>query len=82
MNYVISTTLQRSYDNTVSDVRDALAEQGFGVLTEIDLKAALKEKLDVDIAPRSSSAPAVHSWPMKLSRPNRPSRRSCPATSW
>ncbi len=51
MTYTISTTLARPYDETVAAVREALSEQGFGVLTEIDLKAALKEKIDADIAP-------------------------------
>jgi uncharacterized protein (DUF302 family) len=51
MTYTISTTLARPYDETVAAVRAALSEQGFGVLTEIDLKAALKEKIDADIAP-------------------------------
>ena len=40
------------YPAAVEAVRTALGDQGFGVLTEIDLKAALKEKLDVDIAPQ------------------------------
>jgi uncharacterized protein (DUF302 family) len=51
MSYTISRTLSRPYAETVTAVREALAEQGFGVLTEIDLKAALKEKIDADIAP-------------------------------
>ncbi|HEX8780386.1 MAG TPA: DUF302 domain-containing protein, partial [Nocardioides sp.] len=51
-NYTIATTLSRPYDATVSLVREALGEQGFGILTEIDLKSTLKTKLDVDIAPQ------------------------------
>lgn len=50
--YTIATTLDRPYDETVVAVREALADQGFGVLTEIDLKATLKQKLDVDVAPQ------------------------------
>ena len=51
-SYTIATTLQKSYPAAVDAVRTALGDQGFGVLTEIDLKAALKEKLDVDIEPQ------------------------------
>ncbi|GAB3791691.1 DUF302 domain-containing protein [Nocardioides ungokensis] len=51
MGYTLQATVARPYDRTVADVRAALAEQGFGVLTEIDLQATLKAKLDVDIAP-------------------------------
>ena len=49
MTYALSTTVQRPYDETVEAVRAALGEQGFGVLTEIDMKATLKKKLDVDV---------------------------------
>ena len=51
-SYTITTTLTRPYEETVQAVREALGEQGFGILTEIDLKDALKQKLDVDIEPQ------------------------------
>ncbi len=47
--FTLSARVPRPYAETVAAVRDALAEQGFGVLTEIDLAATLKAKLDVDI---------------------------------
>lgn len=50
--YTITTTLNQPYAPAVQAVRAALGEQGFGVLTEIDLKATLKDKLDVDIEPQ------------------------------
>lgn len=49
-DYTISTTLAQPYEKTVEAVRAALGEQGFGVLTEIDMKATLKTKLGVDVA--------------------------------
>ena len=49
MSYALSTTVTTPYDETVEAVREALAEQGFGVLTEIDIRATLKKKLDVDV---------------------------------
>ena len=50
-DYTLGTTLTAGYDEAVAATRAALADQGFGVLTEIDLRATLKAKLDVDIAP-------------------------------
>ncbi len=46
--YAFSTVLDTSYEKAVVEVTDALKEEGFGVLTEIDVKATLKKKLDVD----------------------------------
>jgi len=51
-SYTLGATLDRPYEDTVRAVRRALDDQGFGVLTEIDLRATLKEKLDVDVAPQ------------------------------
>lgn len=49
MGYAISTTVSGGFDETLARTRSALTEQGFGVLTEIDLAATLKVKLDADI---------------------------------
>ncbi len=51
-SFTITTTVTETYDDAVTAVRAALKDQGFGILTEIDLKAVLKEKLDVDIDPQ------------------------------
>ena len=51
-SYTISTTVAQPYASAVQAVRSALGEQGFGILTEIDLKATLKAKLDVDVPPQ------------------------------
>jgi uncharacterized protein (DUF302 family) len=49
MSYALSTTVSTPYAETVEAVKAALGDQGFGVLTEIDIKATLKKKLDVDV---------------------------------
>lgn len=48
MSYYFSTTLHTSFQDAIAKTTEALKTEGFGVLTEIDLKATLKKKLDVD----------------------------------
>ena len=51
MTYHFSKTLNVSFDDAVDRAMKALQAEGFGVLTEIDVKATLKKKLDVDFRP-------------------------------
>ena len=46
--YAFTAVLNTSYEDAVSKVTDALKEEGFGVLTEINVKETLKKKLGVD----------------------------------
>jgi len=48
MEYYFSKTIIDSFDNAIQKVTEALKAEGFGILTEIDIKATLKKKLDVD----------------------------------
>lgn len=48
-DFTLSATLPTPYDETVARVRTLLADAGFGVLTEIDIRATLKAKLDEDV---------------------------------
>ena len=48
MEYYLSKTITDSFENAIQKVTKALKSEGFGILTEIDLKATLKKKLDVD----------------------------------
>jgi uncharacterized protein (DUF302 family) len=52
MKYGMSRTLNRPFDDVVKDVRDALTEQGFGIVTEVDMQATLHNKIGVDIDPQ------------------------------
>jgi len=49
--YGFNVTLTDSFDNTIKRVTEALKTEGFGVLTDIDVQATMKAKLNVDGAP-------------------------------
>ena len=48
MKYYFSKTIAGNFENAIQKVTEALKAEGFGILTEIDIKATLKKKLDVD----------------------------------
>ncbi len=49
--YAFSTQLNGTLEKVEQQVTDALKDEGFGILTEIDVKATLKQKLGVDRRP-------------------------------
>jgi uncharacterized protein (DUF302 family) len=49
--YGLAMDVELPYEEAVTKVREALAMEGFGVLTEIDVQATLKKKLNVDFRP-------------------------------
>ena len=52
MDFTRRIELDASYDDAIGRVKDALKDQGFGVLTEIDVRQTLKDKLDIDVEPQ------------------------------
>ena len=48
MSYYISTNFKGTFDEAIQKTTEELKKEGFGVLTEIDVKDTLKKKLDVD----------------------------------
>ena len=49
--YGLSTRVSLPYEEAVERTREKLMDEGFGVLTEIDVRATFKKKLDVDFRP-------------------------------
>ncbi|MGE5379097.1 MAG: DUF302 domain-containing protein [Bacteroidota bacterium] len=49
--YYINKVVDLSFDEAVTRVTEELKREGFGILTEIDMRATLKKKLDVDVRP-------------------------------
>jgi uncharacterized protein (DUF302 family) len=48
MSYYVSTKFNGSFDEAITKTTEELKKEGFGILTEIDVKETLKKKLDVD----------------------------------
>ena len=48
MSYYFSKTLDTSFDDAIDKVTKELKKEGFGILTEIDVKETFKKKLDID----------------------------------
>ncbi|HKJ74515.1 MAG TPA: DUF302 domain-containing protein, partial [Alphaproteobacteria bacterium] len=51
MNYHMTKTVPLSFDTAIDKVTEALKAEGFGILTDIDVKATLHKKLDIDFRP-------------------------------
>jgi len=51
MSYHFSKTVDLDFDTAIERTTEELKKEGFGVLTEIDVKATLKKKIDVDFRP-------------------------------
>jgi len=51
MSYHFTTTIDGPMERAVAATTEALGRHGFGVLTDIDVRATLKKKLDVDFRP-------------------------------
>jgi uncharacterized protein (DUF302 family) len=60
MNYYISKTVNQSFDTVVADVSAGLKEQGFGLLTDIDVQATLKSKIGAEEVRRLLTAAVQH----------------------
>ena len=51
MSYYFSKTLHITFDAAIARITEELKKEGFGILTEIDIKEAMKKKLDVEFRP-------------------------------
>lgn len=50
--FTLTATLEQPFDEALAATRAALSDQGFGIITEIDLAGTLKEKIGVEVPPQ------------------------------
>jgi uncharacterized protein (DUF302 family) len=64
MKYYFSKIMNQDFDTAITMVTESLKAEGFGILTEIDVQASFKKKLDVDFRPYkilgACNAPFAH----------------------
>jgi uncharacterized protein (DUF302 family) len=75
MSYYFSKTITMSFEDAVPRVTDVLKKEGFGVLTDIDVQATLKKKLNMEFRKYRILGAAIRHLPI---RPCRPRTRSAP----
>ena len=49
MSYYFSKTMESDFDSVIAKITEELKREGFGILTEIDVAATLRKKLDIDL---------------------------------
>ena len=77
--YGMGRSVALPYEQAIERTRDALQREGFGILTEIDVKGTLKKKLDVDFRKYVILGAATLRSPIRGSRPRPTSGCCCPA---
>jgi len=63
MSYYFNKVLPLSFDEVVRQTVEALKQEGFGIITEIDVTATLKAKLNQEFRPYRILGPATLLWP-------------------
>ncbi len=80
MSYTLTVTIDATPEEAESRIREALSEEGFGILSEIDIRAKLQEKLGEDIGPYKVLGACNPPLANRASPPIATSGRSYPAT--